>query len=91
MEKIINDIVEIINEICGIETSDISPDSNMISDLGIDSLDFLDISFAIEKKFGVKLPVDSWVEKVDAGEASLDEYFTVRAVAEFVTNGQIAA
>lgn len=34
---------------------DIRPDSRLITELGADSLDFVDIGFAIEKAFGVKL------------------------------------
>ena len=36
------------------ETS-VTPDSRLIDDLGADSLDFVDLMFAIEKAFGVKL------------------------------------
>jgi len=35
--------------------SDIRLDSRLITELGADSLDFVDIGFAIEKAFGVKL------------------------------------
>ncbi|WP_298464039.1 acyl carrier protein [uncultured Erythrobacter sp.] len=91
MSNIIEGIREIISEICDIDTSEIETKSNMISDLGIDSLDFLDISFAIEKKFGVKLPVDDWVEKVDAGEATLDDYFVVQSIADFIASNQVTA
>ena len=33
----------------------VRPDSRLITELGADSLDFVDIGFAIEKAFGVKL------------------------------------
>lgn len=33
----------------------VAPDARLIEDLGVDSLDFLDILFSLEKKFSVKL------------------------------------
>ena len=38
-----------------VEAGTIRLDSGLIGELGIDSLDFLDILFALEKKFAVKL------------------------------------
>jgi acyl carrier protein len=36
--------------------TDITLQSRLIDDLGADSLDFVDLMFAIEKEFGVKIP-----------------------------------
>jgi acyl carrier protein len=38
-----------------VEASTITPESRLIDDLGADSLDFVDLMFAIETEFGVKL------------------------------------
>jgi acyl carrier protein len=38
-----------------IEASTVTPESRLIDDLGADSLDFVDLMFAIEREFGVKL------------------------------------
>jgi acyl carrier protein len=38
-----------------IDEAGIAPESRLIDDLGADSLDFVDLVFAIEKAFGVKL------------------------------------
>ena len=42
-------VADIIAEICGIDRATITPESHAINDLGIDSLDFLDVAFAIDK------------------------------------------
>jgi acyl carrier protein len=55
------------------ETSEIPLD-----DLGIDSLDFLDIVFALDKKFGIKIPLERWTEEVNEGRASVDDYFVLK-------------
>ncbi|RUW10988.1 acyl carrier protein, partial [Mesorhizobium sp. M1A.F.Ca.IN.022.05.2.1] len=47
-------------------------------DLGIDSLDFLDIVFAIDKEFGIKVPLEKWTQEVNDGKASTDDYFVMQ-------------
>lgn len=46
----------------------ITPTSHLFNDLKLDSLDFLDIVFAIEKEFKVTLPVEEWQKTVEGGE-----------------------
>lgn len=48
-------IIECVAESLMIDASTISIDSRLINDLGMDSLDFLDIMFQIESRFGIKL------------------------------------
>ena len=45
----------LIADSLALEESAITPQSRLIDDLGADSLDFVDLTFAIEKAFGVKL------------------------------------
>ena len=47
-----NTVATIIAETCDIPREKITPNSHAINDLGIDSLDFLDVAFAIDKAFG---------------------------------------
>jgi len=55
-------IAEIIAENSEVTRDSITPDAHVINDLGIDSLDFLDIVFAIDKAFGIKVPVEAWTQ-----------------------------
>ena len=55
----------------------ITPQSHTIDDLGIDSLDFLDIVFAIDKEFGIKVPLEKWTQEVNDGKVSTEEYFVM--------------
>ena len=68
-------VADIIADTCDIPRDTIRPDSHAIDDLGIDSLAFLDIAFAIDKKFGIKLPLEEWTQEVNEGKAKADEYF----------------
>ncbi|MCW0180807.1 acyl carrier protein [Zavarzinia sp.] len=74
-------IADIIAETCNIERDTITPESHSIDDLGIDSLDFLDVTFAIDKKFGIKMPVEAWMKEVNEGRASTEDYFIMANLA----------
>ena len=70
-------VAGIIAETCDIDSDIIKPESHVINDLGIDSLDFLDVAFAIDKAFGIKMPLEQWTQEVNDGKAQTDEYFVL--------------
>ncbi|MDH4128593.1 MAG: phosphopantetheine-binding protein [Spirochaetota bacterium] len=55
MDKILEKIIDIVSESLVIEKGKINLKSLLVNDLGIDSLDFLDIVFMIEKEFKIKV------------------------------------
>ncbi|MCY4238111.1 MAG: acyl carrier protein [Rhodospirillaceae bacterium] len=71
-------VAEIISDICSINRADITPDTHTVDDLGIDSLDFLDVTFDIDKRFGIKMPVEQWMEEVNQGNADAAEFFVMK-------------
>jgi acyl carrier protein len=77
MSPTFNTVATIIAETCDIPGNDIKPESHAIDDLGIDSLDFLDIAFAIDKAFGIKLPLEQWTQEVNDGKAPTERYFVL--------------
>ncbi|MEQ8696957.1 MAG: acyl carrier protein, partial [Bauldia litoralis] len=42
------------------------------------SLDFLDVTFEIDKRFGIKMPVEQWMEDVNEGRADAEEFFVMK-------------
>lgn len=78
MSTTFDKVADIIAETSEIDRESITPDSHTIDDLGIDSLDFLDIVFAIDKEFGIKVPLEKWTQDVNEGRASTDEYFVMK-------------
>ena len=70
-------VAKIIANTSEIDIATISPESHTIDDLGIDSLDFLDIVFAIDKEFGIKVPLEKWTQEVNDGKVSTEEYFVM--------------
>lgn len=71
-------VADLIAETTEIDRAKITPESHTIDDLGIDSLDFLDTVFAIDKEFGIKIPLEKWTQDVNEGRVSTEEYFVLK-------------
>jgi acyl carrier protein len=78
MSSTFDTVSKIIAETCDIAPETIKPESHSINDLGIDSLDFLDIAFAIDKTFGIKMPLEQWTQEVNEGKATTEQYFVLQ-------------
>jgi acyl carrier protein len=77
MSTTFDKVAEIIAETCDIPRENIKPESH-----AIDSLDFLDIAFAIDKAFGIKLPLEQWTQEVNDGKATTDQYFVLKNLSD---------
>jgi acyl carrier protein len=78
MSATFDTVAGIISDTCDIPREKITPESHAINDLGIDSLDFLDVAFAIDKAFGIKMPLEQWTQEVNEGKVSSDRYFVMK-------------
>lgn len=56
-------IVEIIATQLGIDHADITPQANVVDDLGADSLDVVELIMALEEEFNLEIP-DEQAEKI---------------------------
>lgn len=56
MENIQGKITEILVDKLGIKETEVTPDANLIKDLGIDSLDYAEIVMEFEQVFNIKIP-----------------------------------
>jgi acyl carrier protein len=82
MSSTFDTVANIIAETCDIPRETIKPESHAINDLGIDSLDFLDVAFAIDKAFGIKMPLEQWTQDVNEGKVSSDAYFVMQGLCD---------
>ncbi len=71
-------VADIIADTADIPRDQITPESHAINDLGIDSLAFLDIAFAVDKKFGIKMPLEQWTQEVNEGKTPAENYFVLK-------------
>ena len=77
MASTFDTVAGIIAETSDVPLDQITPNSHVMKDLEVDSLSFLDITFEIDQKFGIKLPVEDWMGRVNEGKDSGDEYFVI--------------
>jgi acyl carrier protein len=78
MSSTFDTVATIISDTSEIPREEITPEAHAIDDLGIDSLDFLDIVFALDKKFGIKIPLEAWTAEVNDGRAQVEDYFVLK-------------
>ena len=74
-EQLTEEISAIIEERLGVAASDITPEKNLINDLGADSLDSVELIMSIEQKFNITIP-----------EEVTEEIKTVGDIIEYVAN-----
>ncbi|MDQ4032160.1 MAG: acyl carrier protein [Actinomycetota bacterium] len=68
-EEILGVLAEIVNEVAGVETGEITPDKSFVDDLDIDSLSMVEIAVLVEVRFGVKVPDDVLANLKTVGDA----------------------
>ena len=57
-EEIEKKVIEAVADELGVDTSELSADTNLQNDMGADSLDAVEIIVSMEHEFGVKFPDD---------------------------------
>ncbi len=68
-EEILSGLAEIVNEVAGVETSEITREKSFVDDLDIDSLSMVEVVVAAEERFGVKIPDDEVKNLATVGDA----------------------
>jgi acyl carrier protein len=54
-EEIYNKVKTVLVDALSVDEDEVKPDAVLVDDLGAESIDFLDISFRLEKAFGIKI------------------------------------
>jgi acyl carrier protein len=55
-DEIFEQVKETLIDALSVEDDEVTPDALLTSDLGAESIDFLDIVFRLEKSFNIKIP-----------------------------------
>ena len=56
MSEIQQKVTDIIVEKCGVNASEVTPEASFTQDLGLDSLDTVELIMEFEKEFGITIP-----------------------------------
>ncbi len=78
-DQIYAKVTDVLVDALGVDEDEVSPTATLTSDLGAESIDFLDIVFRLEKTFGIK---------IDQGELFPDN---VAQNPDFVEGGKVTA
>ena len=68
-----DEIRQIFANALNLDLEDVSLNSNLVEDLGAESIDFLDITFQLETKYGIRIPKGEIISLAQAG-LSDDEF-----------------
>ena len=63
-DEIIQKTNEVFEEAFEIGKEDLQPEANIFRDLGLDSLDIVDLVVALQKKFGVNIREDERIREI---------------------------
>jgi acyl carrier protein len=92
-ETVMSDVLEVVartlNSVSGVEISEVSPEKHIFNDLGIDSLDFLDVVFDLDQEFGVKLPIEDWLAELELNPDASEELFTVANLVGYIERARL--
>lgn len=65
--SLFEEVKEVIIEQLGVRPNEVKPETSLINDLGVDSLDTVDLVLALEEKYGMEIPDEDAV-KMDTVE-----------------------
>ncbi|EOM76077.1 acyl carrier protein [Rhodococcus rhodnii] len=68
-EEIVAELGQIIEEVTGIEPSEVTVEKSFVDDLDIDSLSMVEIAVQTEDKYGVKIPDEDLAGLRTVGDA----------------------
>ncbi len=68
-DEILDNLAEVVNEVAGVEASEVTPEKSFVDDLDIDSLSMVEIAVQVEDRFGIKVPDDELANLTTVGDA----------------------
>lgn len=78
-EEVFAKVKEVLTTALAVDDEEVTPEARLSADLGAESIDYLDITFQLEKAFGIKIP---------KGELIPENLFSNP---EFVSSGKVTA
>jgi len=65
----LSQLATIVNEVAGAPTADVTPDKSFVDDLGVDSLSMVEIIYAVEDAFDIRIPEEDGNQLLTVGDA----------------------
>ena len=84
--EVFEKLLPLIREVTGARADQVTMTSNLMADLGAESIDLLDLSFLIEETFGITIEADEFERQasqhIPGGQYERDGYLTPEAIEE---------
>ena len=85
-QEIFEELKPLLVEVLGVAPEKVRLESVLVSDLGAESIDLLDLSFRLEEKFGVRIEANEMerdaIKRLPGGVYEKDGYLTEAAIGE---------
>ena len=91
MPSTFDTVADIIAQTCNVPRDAITPDSHLLRDLGIDSLDLFDVGFALDEAFGISVPLERWLHTARMKATALEQHFIMRELCAVIDANVAAA
>jgi acyl carrier protein len=80
-DEIFEKVQEVLVDALGVEEEDVTLTALLKGDLGAESIDILDVSFRLERKFLIKIPRNELLLNENVGK---DGDYTVGAIVDYI-------
>lgn len=86
MKEVYEFVKQTFSEICSVDSEEITLTTNLFSDLGIESVEFLDVCYLIDEKYNIRIPIGEWMGRVNEGDESAADLFVFEGFVKAVSN-----
>ena len=77
MKELHQFVKKTFSEVCNVDSEEITSTTNLFADLGIESVDFLDVCYLIDEKYNIRIPIGEWMGRVNEGDESAADLFVL--------------
>jgi acyl carrier protein len=77
MKELHQFVKKTFSEVCNVDSEEITSTTNLFADLGIESVDFLDVCYLIDEKYNIRIPIGEWMGRVNEGDDSAADLFVL--------------
>ena len=86
MEELYQFVKTTFSEVCNVDGDEITPATNLFADLGIESVDFLDVCYLVDEKYNIRIPIGEWMGRVNEGDETAFDLFVFGGFVKAVSN-----
>jgi acyl carrier protein len=73
-------VVQALVEECEVPREQITPESNLAEEFGLDSLAFVDLCYALDMRLNIKIPFEQWINDVNSGTVDAKDAFLMKNI-----------